>query len=70
MQVCPVYRQGRREELVARGKLAILRGLKQGGLEPDARAAAVLSRSRQFGGSNPHPTYIKHISRAHIGRVV
>lgn len=44
MQVCPVYRQGRREELVARGKLAILRGLDQGGLEPDARAAELLSR--------------------------
>jgi len=52
MQVCPVYRQGRREELVARGKLAILRGLDQGGLEPDARMAELLSRCLLCGRCN------------------
>ncbi|MCA1989764.1 MAG: 4Fe-4S dicluster domain-containing protein, partial [Desulfarculus sp.] len=52
MQVCPVYRQGRREELVARGKLSILRGLDQGGLEPDARVVELLSRCLLCGRCN------------------
>lgn len=52
MQVCPVYRQGRREELVARGKLSILRGLDQGGLKPDSRVVELLSRCLLCGRCN------------------
>ncbi len=52
MQVCPVYRQGRREELVARGKLAILRGLEQGSLAADARTVELLGRCLLCGRCN------------------
>ncbi len=44
MAVCPVYRAGRREELVARGKLRLLRGLDEGSLKPDRRLARTLAR--------------------------
>jgi len=52
MQVCPVYRQGRREELVARGKLALLKAVGQGGLAADHRLADLLSRCLLCGRCN------------------
>ena len=44
MTVCPVYRAGRREELVARGKLNLIRAAAQGDLEPDRTLVQTLSR--------------------------
>jgi glycolate oxidase iron-sulfur subunit len=44
MAVCPAYRAGRREELVARGKLRLLQGVEEGGLAPDRRLSETLSR--------------------------
>lgn len=43
MGVCPVYRAGRREDLVARGKLRVLAALGQG-LSPDREALELLGR--------------------------
>ncbi len=44
MQVCPVYRAGRREDLSARGKLRLLQALAQGPLTPSRRFGEILSR--------------------------
>ncbi len=44
MTVCPVYRAGRREELVARGKLNLMRAAARGELEPDPALVQILSR--------------------------
>ncbi len=44
MTVCPVYRVGRREELVARGKLNLMRAAARGELEPDRNLVQILSR--------------------------
>lgn len=43
MQVCPVYRAGRREELSARGKLRLIQALAQGPLPPNRRLSELLS---------------------------
>ena len=44
MQVCPVYRAGRREKLVARGKLRLLEGLEGGPLTASRELAQTLGR--------------------------
>lgn len=44
MAVCPVYRVGRREDSVARGKLRLLRGLDEGSLKADRRLRQLLGR--------------------------
>ncbi len=44
MQVCPVYLAGRREEYSARGKLRLLRGLRDGLLAPDRELGKALGR--------------------------
>ncbi len=44
MAVCPVYRAGRREELVARGKLNLLRGLADDELAPGPETVKAVGR--------------------------
>jgi glycolate oxidase iron-sulfur subunit len=44
MQVCPVYRAGRREDLSPRGKLRLIQALAQGPLPPSRPLAETLSR--------------------------
>lgn len=72
MQVCPVYRQGRREELVARGKLALLKAVGQGGLAADRRLAELMSRCLLCGRCNancPSQTPAKEAFRAARARL-
>jgi glycolate oxidase iron-sulfur subunit len=44
MQVCPVYQEGREEELAPRGKLRLLRGLRDGLLPPGGELRQALGR--------------------------
>jgi glycolate oxidase iron-sulfur subunit len=44
MAVCPVYQVGRREDMVARGKLRLLKGLEEGLLEADRKLQKILGR--------------------------
>jgi glycolate oxidase iron-sulfur subunit len=44
MQVCPVYQEGRQEELAPRGKLRLLRGLRDGLLPPGEELRQALGR--------------------------
>lgn len=44
MSVCPVYRVGRREDMVARGKLRLLKGLDEGLLKADRQLQKTLGR--------------------------
>ena len=44
MAVCPVYRVGKREELVARGKLSLLKQAQAGNLPWDRNLAEILGR--------------------------
>ncbi|MFH1059933.1 MAG: (Fe-S)-binding protein [Pseudomonadota bacterium] len=72
MQVCPVYRQGRREELVARGKLALLKAAGAGGLAADRHLAELLSRCLLCGRCNancPNQVPAKEAFRAARARL-
>lgn len=44
MAVCPVYQKGRREDMVARGKLRLLKGLGDGALPADRQLQRTLGR--------------------------
>jgi glycolate oxidase iron-sulfur subunit len=44
MAVCPVYQVGRREDMVARGKLRLLKGLDEGVLQADRHLQKTLGR--------------------------
>ncbi len=44
MSVCPVYQVGRREDMVARGKLRLLKGLGEGVLQPDRHLQKTMGR--------------------------
>ncbi|MBI5524490.1 MAG: (Fe-S)-binding protein [Desulfarculus sp.] len=71
MQVCPVYRVGRREELSARGKLRLLQGLAQGPLPASRHLAEVLSRCLLCGRCSQHcPNQVPAMEGLRAGREV
>lgn len=71
MQVCPVYRAGRREDLAPRGKLRIIQGLAQGPLPANRHLAEILSRCLLCGRCSQHcPNQVPAMEGLRAGREV
>lgn len=71
MQVCPVYRAGRREELSARGKLRLIQALAQGPLPPSRRLGEILSRCLLCGRCSQNcPNQVPAMEGLRAGREV
>lgn len=71
MQVCPVYRAGRREDLSARGKLCLVRALAQGPLPASRHFAEILSRCLLCGRCSQHcPNQVRAMEGLRAGREI